>query len=457
MTNTGKFTLIGFVSIILVGFLQTGPLKAAPGVQWESDFKTAVQIAKESNRLVLLHFYGDRCPPCKIMDRDVFSSNQVADSLSTDFVPLKINWDENQRAAQNLNIIAVPADLIITPDGGEIIYRRRGGASALQYTSELLSVVKQYRQHIQSKQPVPANPVVNRPEVSSVPSPATLSGKPLEPPQVENIPEIQAQPTDIVPESMPEPQVAETSSEDALFSLDSAPSGPEQVEVNETEYGLPEFESDPLLEQTILQPAEPATLASANEPIGNSDDETNEFAAAADFSLVDKSSELDVNVPKSEPDDSILGLAIPSAPQSPPNTNEMVESTSFILEGYCPVVLQDEERWARGQKEFAFHFKNQFFMFSSKEAMQKFAKNPERYTPVAMGEDVVEMAQEGKRIKGKRTFGAWYHGRIYLFSTQTNYDAFADRPGYFSDMALKLESALGATAVAAPTDKRINR
>jgi YHS domain-containing protein len=79
--------------------------------------------------------------------------------------------------------------------------------------------------------------------------------------------------------------------------------------------------------------------------------------------------------------------------------------------------------------------------------MVTFSKDPHHYTPVAMGEDIVQMLQGGQRIKGKRHYGAWYQGRIYLFATQENYNAFTQRPSYFADFALKLESAVGQLQV----------
>jgi len=57
------------------------------------------------------------------------------------------------------------------------------------------------------------------------------------------------------------------------------------------------------------------------------------------------------------------------------------------------------------------------------------------------------MLQGGQRVKGKRHYGAWYQGRIYLFTSQENYNAFAQRPSYFADFALKLEAALGQKVV----------
>ena len=140
--------------------------------------------------------------------------------------------------------------------------------------------------------------------------------------------------------------------------------------------------------------------------------------------------------------DGMTGLSIPSV-LSAEELENLEHESPYILDGFCPVELQDNERWTIGKSEFSLRYRDRFFLFSSTEAMKTFSKNPSLYTPVAMGEDVVQMIQGGQRIKGKRHYGAWYQGRIYLFATQDNYNAFAERPSYYADFAVKLESALG--------------
>jgi YHS domain-containing protein len=139
--------------------------------------------------------------------------------------------------------------------------------------------------------------------------------------------------------------------------------------------------------------------------------------------------------------------ALPAGLQN--NADGMVASPKTImvevplgLEGYCPVLLSTEERWVPGNPAYYTMYRGHVFRFSSEEAMSEFTKTPDRYTPVAMGEDIVLMVDRNKKVYGSRQFGAWYQGRVFLFSSQESLDAFAAAPQYYTEIALKYETAL---------------
>lgn len=111
------------------------------------------------------------------------------------------------------------------------------------------------------------------------------------------------------------------------------------------------------------------------------------------------------------------------------------------LEGYCPVVLSKEERWIPGNPAFFVMYRGLIYRFSSKEAMEQFSAAPLKFAPVAMGEDIVLMVQRNKKSYGTRKYGAWYEGRVYLFSTQETLDSFASNPEYYAEIAQKYETA----------------
>ncbi len=56
--------------------------RAADQIPWQPTIEAAQQIAAQTNRLVLLHFYGDKCGPCVRVDNEVFSRPEVALRLS---------------------------------------------------------------------------------------------------------------------------------------------------------------------------------------------------------------------------------------------------------------------------------------------------------------------------------------------------------------------------------------
>ena len=381
-----SLAVIGFV---LFGTASLWAEQGKQGISWETDFKTAMNVAQETNRLVLIHFYGDQCPPCRMMEKEVFSQQAVADALAPYFVPLKVNTEQNPKAVQNLNITSIPMDLIVTPQR-EIIFRRKGGGTASQYVEELLSVIRALQAQREAEMSD-----AERLQIAQVQNPPQNSSQgPIVPPEMS-------------PPSLQVPQAQTT------------------LELHVPATG----------ELTVAASQEEADFSMATVPL------TIDALKTQDSEMI-----LADYAPDAAPTDALTGLSIPNLYMVEEHENSGYESP-YILDGFCPVELQDHERWTAGKAEFALQCRDRFFLFSSKEAMIIFAKNPHHYTPVAMGEDVVQILQGGQRLKGKRHFGAWYQGRIYLFTTQENYNTFAQRPSYFADFALKLESTLGQMQV----------
>ena len=133
--------------------------------------------------------------------------------------------------------------------------------------------------------------------------------------------------------------------------------------------------------------------------------------------------------------------AIPVIVADEPTPPKMVVEVPLALEGFCPVTLCSEERWVSGNPAYCTLYQGHIFRFASLEAIATFARNPANYMPIAMGEDIVFMVERNKRVNGNRKFGAWFQGRVFLFSSQETLDTFAARPEYYTEIALKYELA----------------
>ena len=67
--------------IAIVGSLLISSSQAEQTVRWQP-LESAKQMAGLSNRLVLIHFWSEACPPCLRMDKEVFTSPDVAAATS---------------------------------------------------------------------------------------------------------------------------------------------------------------------------------------------------------------------------------------------------------------------------------------------------------------------------------------------------------------------------------------
>ena len=112
-------------------------------VHWHNDLESAKVVAKESGRLVLVHFWTPSCGPCKALERNVFSQPAVAMALETQFVPVKLNADENSATAESFGISRVPTDVVITPNG-QVVGKLISPPTPTAYIAELSSLSTRY-------------------------------------------------------------------------------------------------------------------------------------------------------------------------------------------------------------------------------------------------------------------------------------------------------------------------
>src|SRR4051812_10791143 len=86
---------------VVLGLLLAAPALAQDAVHWHNDLESAKNVARESKRLVLIHFWTTSCIPCKALEQNVFSQPGVASALEAQVVPVKLNADENPATAQS--------------------------------------------------------------------------------------------------------------------------------------------------------------------------------------------------------------------------------------------------------------------------------------------------------------------------------------------------------------------
>ena len=102
------------------------------------------------------------------------------------------------------------------------------------------------------------------------------------------------------------------------------------------------------------------------------------------------------------------------------------------LKGFCPVALHDERTLLDANPTFMSVLDSKTYTFASMEAKAKFDQSPERYAPVANGQDVVLMARTSESEEGSLDHAVWFRGRLYLFSSQVTLNTFVESPEEFA-------------------------
>lgn len=134
--------------LVLCGLLMTFlPASAAEPATWTTDYKAALEQAKEQNRSVFLFFTGsDWCGWCKRLNREILSTPQFVEYANEKLVLVEVDFPrkkpqagavkaQNTKLAQQHKIQGYPTVVVLSSDGtriGELGYQEGGPAPFIE-------------------------------------------------------------------------------------------------------------------------------------------------------------------------------------------------------------------------------------------------------------------------------------------------------------------------------------
>lgn len=105
-----------------------GPGKgtAATGkVEWLNDYETALAMAREQGKPLMVDVMADWCSICKRMEAEVYTRADVAASAGR-FVAVKVDGDRRPELKEKFDVSGYPTLVLLSADGKEL-GRVRGG------------------------------------------------------------------------------------------------------------------------------------------------------------------------------------------------------------------------------------------------------------------------------------------------------------------------------------------
>ena len=115
--------------LIFVLLLALGAGAAQGQVKFETKSTDAVrEMAIKSGKLVFIDLYASWCPPCRMMEREVFSRKDVGDFMQQRFVAAKYDTDKptGKELMRRYGSGAIPLYLVFDTQG-ELLGRIQGG------------------------------------------------------------------------------------------------------------------------------------------------------------------------------------------------------------------------------------------------------------------------------------------------------------------------------------------
>jgi len=457
-------------------------------LKWEADLATAQRIAAQTNRLVLVHFWGTWCPPCMEMEKTVFSKPGLGTALHPYYVPVKIQVEDNlnQDLVKRFQVEAFPSDIVMTADG-RIVARSKGFKPAEQYVGMLNQAAQQARSQTNPTAPTAANAgglaaAANASPYAVAPAAAygTAGGR------------YDTQYTPAVPTPSPAAQpTAQT----------SAPHGPTPVGASRGDDRYSYYQPG----QPAASAAAPAAAPTAAAPVASSPIAANNATAAPGAAGGDRYAGYALpSAPLNGAPRNGASPAAPSAPapgpattptttpappavgdryaadnryapltqnpvaQNPPAVNPAPMNPTSVhsapvnpapafappgtvaanppaaapvagassaaaippgvpplaLDGYCPVTVTEKMIWKKGDVKYGAIHRGHTYLFASAAEQQKFLAAPDVFSPIVSGHDPIAIVEEGKLVPGKREHGCFCDKRMVLFSSAANFEKF---------------------------------
>ena len=144
-----KNLLTVFVLALSGLFISTSSMAQNRSVEFEhSKWSKVLKKARKENKLIFVDCYTSWCGPCKMMTKDVFTQDHVADYFNTNFVNYKVDMEkgEGPELKPGWEINAYPTFLVINAEG-EVVHRVVGAYDAdefISYMKEAQSDDKNY-------------------------------------------------------------------------------------------------------------------------------------------------------------------------------------------------------------------------------------------------------------------------------------------------------------------------
>lgn len=193
--------VVAVPAMLLGSTLYSAPPEYDPAQRtWTTDEAAALKLSKETGAPVLVHFHATWCGPCKQMEANVFSTDEVRAKLRDSVIGVKIDSDRRPDLISRYNITGLPADVLLDSNGKEI-GRSVGSVSQGEYLAFLgrvpLRPVVNVTEAPFSTTKKKTEPTKNEPTVPSKPSL----------PKVAKIPPVANIPSDVAPAGFVDPVI----------------------------------------------------------------------------------------------------------------------------------------------------------------------------------------------------------------------------------------------------------
>jgi protein disulfide-isomerase len=404
----------GLSVVMLAGLVQAGPVEQ--GVNWRTNLEQAKLEAAQSKRLVLVHFMTRTCGPCKYLDQNVFSLPQVGAAIEQDFVPVRIDADASPALQAMFRVDKVPNEFIMTPEGN-VLYNPPIPDKADAYVAQLQGIARHLKQQAAAASPATTQQATVNPAYAGLPvSGAAAGAAAATMPGAASNPATSAAQGAAIGSAMAGLPNLGGAAPPTNATTPQAQANPFVSTNSSNRYGQAQSVYAPATQQP---PAAQQNVASSTATIA---------AAAQNPPATATTPAANATTPASASAAAAASVAV-SKPEAP---NLPAGSPPLAFDGYCPVTLKTLNRWTPGNVQFGMVHRGRTYLFAGAEQRDQFLANPDSYSPVFSGLDPVLLIDNQQAVDGSRAFGFRYGDAFYLFSSKETMEKFRKEPHMYA-------------------------
>lgn len=107
---------------VVYGISPPAPVSPDKLPQWRASYEAALAESKETGKPVLIDFTASWCPPCRVMEADVWPDEEVRAAIAEHVVPLQLDVDDpaSAAAANHYGIMYIPTIVLVDAEGTEL-------------------------------------------------------------------------------------------------------------------------------------------------------------------------------------------------------------------------------------------------------------------------------------------------------------------------------------------------
>jgi len=138
--------ILVFICLVVVVFLT----QKKESIDWITDYKKGVALAREQNKPLLLVFYTPNAPMYRDAVNRTYNNPEVKKYIESNFVPVLINCDQETDIAKEFQINYYPTHYVKHPDKDMLFGPRLGMDEAGLFIKEMQFLLDQLNEHLEN-------------------------------------------------------------------------------------------------------------------------------------------------------------------------------------------------------------------------------------------------------------------------------------------------------------------